>query len=45
MLRVEELQADYEGAPVLRGVELEVAAGELLCVLGPSGGASPRCYA
>jgi len=38
VLRIEGLAATYEGSPVLRGIELEVAAGELLCVLGPSGG-------
>ena len=38
MLRIEGLDADYDGEPVLRGIELEVPAGQLLCVLGPSGG-------
>lgn len=38
MLHVEGLHAAYEGAPVLRGIDLAVGAGELLCVLGPSGG-------
>ena len=38
MLRIESLSATYDGAPVLRDIDLEVPAGELLCVLGPSGG-------
>ena len=38
MLRIEGLDATYDGTPVLRGIELEVPAGQLLCVLGPSGG-------
>ncbi len=38
MLRIEGLEATYDGTPVLRGIDLEVPAGELLCVLGPSGG-------
>ncbi len=38
MLRIEGLDAAYAGTPVLSGVDLEVAGGELLCVLGPSGG-------
>jgi thiamine transport system ATP-binding protein len=38
VLRLERLVADYEGQPVLKGLDLEVATGELLCVLGPSGG-------
>jgi len=38
MLSIESLDAAYEGRPVLSGIDLEVATGELLCVLGPSGG-------
>jgi thiamine transport system ATP-binding protein len=38
VLRVEGLSAAYDGTPVLRDVDLDVPAGELLCVLGPSGG-------
>ncbi len=38
MLHIEALEAAYEDDPVLRGVDLDVATGELLCVLGPSGG-------
>jgi thiamine transport system ATP-binding protein len=38
MLQIEGLVAAYDEDEVLRDVDLDVAAGELLCVLGPSGG-------
>jgi thiamine transport system ATP-binding protein len=38
MLRIEGLSAAYGDDIVLRGIDLDVPAGELLCVLGPSGG-------
>ena len=38
MLRIEGLSAAYDETVVLRELELEVPAAELLCVLGPSGG-------
>ncbi|HEX4872006.1 MAG TPA: ATP-binding cassette domain-containing protein [Nevskiaceae bacterium] len=34
---VEALHADYGGTPVLRGVDLSVAAGEILVIMGGSG--------
>jgi thiamine transport system ATP-binding protein len=37
MIRLEGVDVDLGGAPVLRDVELEVAAGETMAVLGPSG--------
>jgi thiamine transport system ATP-binding protein len=37
MLRVEGLRVSFDGVPALAGVDLEVAAGERLAVLGPSG--------
>lgn len=37
--RLEEVSLEYEGgAPVLADVSLEVAPGESLCIVGPSGG-------
>jgi ABC-type sugar transport system ATPase subunit len=36
-LRLEGVRAGYGGREVLHGIDLEVAAGELLVVLGPSG--------
>lgn len=37
MLEVKGLRVSYDG-PVLRDVDLQVGAGEIVCVLGPSGG-------
>lgn len=37
MLTIRDLHVAYD-EPVLRGVELDVAAGEIVCILGPSGG-------
>jgi thiamine transport system ATP-binding protein len=38
MLSVRGLVAAYEGEDILRGIDLDVPTGQLLCVLGPSGG-------
>lgn len=48
MIRVEGLQFTYDGAPLLRGVDLQVAAGESAFLLGPSGSGKStvlRCIA
>ncbi len=37
MLQIENLQAGYGGGPVLRGVSLRVAPGEVLCLMGRNG--------
>jgi branched-chain amino acid transport system ATP-binding protein len=37
MLEVRGLQVSYGAAPALRGVSLDVRAGEMLCVVGPNG--------
>jgi len=37
MLEIKDLRADYGGAPVLRGVSLDVAAGEVAGLVGPNG--------
>ncbi len=37
MLSVRDLDVDYEDEPVLRGLNLEAAADEVVAVLGPSG--------
>jgi len=38
MLHIAGLVVAYLGEDILRGVDLDVPAGQLLCVLGPSGG-------
>jgi branched-chain amino acid transport system ATP-binding protein len=37
VLRVRNLQAGYAGVPVVRGLDLDVSAGEVLALLGPNG--------
>ena len=37
MIRLEGVVAGYGGGNVLQGVDLEVAAGELGCIVGPNG--------
>lgn len=37
MLRLRDLRVAYD-QPVLHGIDLDVAAGEIVCILGPSGG-------
>ncbi len=40
VLLVRDLKAGYAGVPVVLGVDLEVAAGEVLALLGPNGAGS-----
>ena len=37
MLSVRDLHVEYAGSPALKGVDLDVAAGELVAVIGPNG--------
>ncbi len=37
MLRIEGLTAEIDGKPILKGIDLEVPAGELHAIMGPNG--------
>ena len=37
MLIIKNLHASIEGAPILRGINLEVKAGEVHAIMGPNG--------
>ena len=37
MVRIRGLHKGFGGRPVLRGIDLDVAPGEVVCVIGPSG--------
>ena len=37
MLSVRDLHVEYSGSPALKGIDLDVAAGELVAVIGPNG--------
>lgn len=37
LLRVENISKNYDGRPLLRDISFDVAAGEIVCLLGPSG--------
>jgi branched-chain amino acid transport system ATP-binding protein len=37
LLSITDLRVDYDGFQVLRGVDLSVGAGEIVCILGPNG--------
>lgn len=37
LLTVEHISKTYEGRPLLRDISFDVAAGEIVCLLGPSG--------
>ena len=42
---IKDLRKSYGSNEVLKGIDLEVAPGEVVCLIGPSGRASPPCCA
>jgi len=46
MLKIEDLHVEVEGKPILKGIDLEVAAGQVHAIMGPNGsGKSTLSYA
>jgi len=37
VLKIEDLHVEVEGKPILKGVNLEVASGEVHAIMGPNG--------
>ena len=43
-LALRDVSAGYRGRRVCAGVDLEVAAGEVVCLLGPNGGGKTTLF-
>ncbi len=44
-IEVRGLHKSFGANEVLRGIDLEIGQGEVVCVIGPPAPASPRCCA
>jgi ABC-type polar amino acid transport system, ATPase component len=43
VIRIQGLRKSFGGQPVLRGVDLDVATGEIMVIIGRSGGGKSIC--
>lgn len=43
MIEIEHLQKDFSGTQVLKDISFEVAAGEVVAIIGPSGSGNRPC--
>lgn len=41
MLRLENISKSYDGAAILKNINLEIERGEIISILGPSGAGKP----
>ena len=44
-VRIEGLHKSFDANEVLKGIDLTVATHEVVCLIGASGSANPRCCA
>ena len=43
MIRYDNIHKVFGDLEVLKGISFEIGTGEVVCILGPSGSARPRC--
>ena len=45
IIKIEQLEKSFGDLHVLKGIDLEVNRGEVVCIIGASGSANRRCCA